>query len=315
MEQRTKENTREPNTGALSRTRIYTFELLMSVIGLLVTAFVVDYGIFSIFRQLTGPEGFEYGNSGFIVFIMAAMIVWLPVAVVFYLRTKGEIQATKTHTETMIHKVLVSLFMFVNIFAVIGALFYAIYMLLQVFVGANDESVNYFLRFILPGVLMALWHSWLFFAYSRVRFAPRKIFSIVLSAITIIVVVTLFLQTAIGMRAQAMDAKMVSDLALISQAITEEYNDDSQLPEELSTLKPMDLNFALSDYSYEKVDGGRYQLCAEFAVAASPGYRDFGLISDPGYVSSPNWSSHKAGEQCYKVKISGNNTYKFNSQQ
>lgn len=307
MKVKAKAESNKPLGGALLRTKIYSFELLMSIVGLLAIAYVVDYGLFSIFGKLTQASAPQYDSGDFITFLVAAMIVWLPVAVVFYLRVRGEISAERSRASETIYKILVSVFMFLNIIAAIGALFYVVYTLLQLAVGsADNSSANLFLRSITPGVLMALWHLWLFSAFSNNRAVSSKLFAIVVSVITVAVIVGLISLTASGIRAQVSDGNKEADLRELSQATAEYHRKQGELPDALSALELTKLNNELGEYSFKVISDKRYQLCANFEVDTSREYdewNDEAYYSSDTYRNYPVWNEHDAGEFCYHIDV------------
>ena len=288
-------------SGMLSRTKLYGFELFMATIGLLATAFVVDYGIFSLFRHFSQDLAGYQGNDQVAIFLVAALIVWLPVATFFYLRVRGELQASPNNVYTKVHKVVMSIYMVINTIIVIGALFYTVYASLELFIGTNPGSTNPFMRQILPGLLMAIWHGWMLIAFTRVRLVTRRMFPASFTIITIIVVLLLFAVKVGGIRAQAIDQQRESDLSAIQDAVNRYYNETGLLPSNLEALEAPKLQNNLDDYTYSKTSEVGFKLCAEFLLNTTGSQLEYGVYSSGGYTEYPVWSDHISGTQCYKI--------------
>ena len=193
--------------------------------------------------------------------------------------------------------------MVINTVVAIGALFYAVYVLLGVAVGTTTGNTNPIIRQIAPAVLMALWHGWMLFAFTKSRLATRRAFPISYGAVAVLVTLMLFAFTIGGIRSQALDQQRESDVASIHAEINRFYRDEKRLPLSLDDIAADNLNNKVNDYDYRKGDDKRYQLCTEFIDDTTGMNRDY----DPydytydNYANYPIWSSHKSGEYCYKI--------------
>lgn len=296
----------------LNYTGIYGFELLMATFGLTVAAVVIDYGMFAFFNHLRSSEN-SYAVSAlgeFSIWIVVAMLVWLPLALVFYLRTRGQLVAEPTRRQAVIHKLLVSLFQFVNVITIIGAVFGLLYSLLRPLItgSGGEEFLDSLIRVSLPALGVAAVHSWLLFAYSRSTRVTRRLFAMVFSIVGIIVMVCL-LVTSVGMvRAQALDLKKEQDLSVISTAISDYDSSKNALPKRLDdlTIDEDKLKLPLDEYSYTIQSSNRYELCTRFAAT-----KNFsGKKADSTYNYYANFDSHDKGNYCFKLQTS---YFDFNS--
>ena len=301
MSKQLKRKTKKATSGILSGTKLYGFELFMATVGLLAMAFVVDYGLFSLFRHFLNDVSSYQGSDDVVIFLVAAMLVWLPIATIFYLRSRGEAQSSPEHVSTKVHKVLVSVYMVVNTVVAIGALLYAVYALLELVVGTAQTSTNPVLRQVLPSLLMALWHGGLLFAFTKRSMARRRVFPISYAVVTVTVILALFIVTVGGVRASALDQKRTSDLSSIQNAIDLYEEEAGRLPISLEDVEVSKLNNGISEYSYRTKGATKYELCSEFLTNTVVPNRENGTY-ERGYANYPAWGDHKAGLYCYKVK-------------
>ena len=266
----------------LSQTKLYGFELFMAAFGLTVAAIVIDYGLFAFFNYLMSEGSAEgYIGEGSLV-IVAAMVIWLPLALLFYLRSRGEQTRNAKRTSSTLHKVMVSILLFVNILLAAGAAFAAVYSLFQIAIGADMTPGEMLMRVTVPALLMALLHAWVCFAFSSVRFAGRRVFAMSFLGIGVVVMAALLLVSFGTVRAAAMDDHREDDLRLISDAIRDDYRNSRQLPSSLADLdfEADDLRFDVDDYYYDRKSLGRYELCADFAADTSDDYTRYDDVEE-----------------------------------
>lgn len=285
-----------------SHTSMYGFELFMASFGLTVAAVVIDYGLFAFFNYI---KGFGADDTQQIVgqvslWIVAAMLVWLPLAVGFYLRARGEQASNPERKTRRLHKIVVSVFLFANILILAGAFFTVLYTIIQLLVGSFDMAVaDVLLRLTLPALLVAILHGWLLFAFSNVEFARRKVFAIVFVVIGLVVMTGLSIASFGSVRGAAEDNRRERDLTTISNELRDYYSDRQSLPDDLDDLKLSDSKLMLStdNYTYDRQLGARYELCTDFVTDTQTD----SSYSDDNYVPYGNFSSHDKGRQCFKL--------------
>lgn len=288
----------------LSRTSIYGFELWMATFSLTTAAIVMDYGLFAFFNYLrgTGSAAQYVGQAS--IWIVAAMLVWLPVAAIFYLRVRGEAAHHEERTRSSLYKFLVSLSMFVNILIGLGLVLTAVYSLLQLAVGAGDSALDVVVRLVIPAILGALIHGAVFAAFSRGFKVPRKWFAIGFVAVGILVMIGLLVTSVGSVRGSVSDNKREADLSVLKTAISKYYNDKKSLPSLLSDISVSNLKMSASDYTYTKDSSTRYQLCTTFATSTTYGTSySYTTTSNDGYDTYPNFNSHDKGGVCFKVAV------------
>lgn len=289
-------------------TGMYGFELLMATFGLTTAAIVIDYGLFAFFNYVKGADaGYNAALFGeFSLWIVAAMLVWLPLAIVFYLRTRGQLAATPERRQSTLHKVLVSIYQFVNIIIAAGALFAVFYSLIRPLVnGAGGEEFgNILVRVTLPALLMIAVHGWALMAYGRSQRMTRKLFGMVFVGVGLLVMVGLLVASVGTIRGKAMDDKRESDLSKLSTAISSHYRSKRALPKALSDVDVDEskLNLSVDEYSYVRQGTYRYELCTKFATSTtSQAGKSSGI--DREYSSYPSFSYHDKGSHCFKIQV------------
>ena len=285
----------------LNHTGIYGFELLMATFGLTVAAIVIDYGLFAFFHYLKGAND-TYGSSvvgEFSLWIVAAMLVWLPLAIVFYLRTRGQMAVDTQRRQATLHKVLVSIYQFVNVLIGAGALFVFLYSLIRlaVNVDSGETAADVLVRVSLPALLMVGLHGWLLFAYAKSARITRKLFGLSMGIIGIVVMLGLLVTSVGAIRGQAIDRKKEADLSLLSSAIASHSRSKGALPRSLDqlTIDKDRLELPLSDYTYRTTGAGRYELCTTFETAKNTS----GIEKE--YAAYASFTSHQKGTQCFKL--------------
>ena len=300
----------------LDRTGIYGFELLMATFGLTVAAIVIDYGFFAFFSYVIGVEGRSVSANAFVgefsLWIVAAMLVWVPLALVFYMRTRGQLAANPAQGQTGLHKVLVSLYLFVNTIIAAGALFAFLYVLIRLAVGVEDAKVGEVIgRIALPALLVVILHLGMLSAYMTSRKVTRKTFGLSFAIVAAVVMLALLVSSVGSIRGVAMDDKKQSDLRVISDKIRLYNTDKRSLPNSLAdvAIPDRELKLSLDTYRYEKKGTNKYELCANFATESDA---NVSVISDAtstgdGYTAYPSFTKHDKGEQCFKIRVYGFN--------
>ncbi len=295
--------------GYLTGTSMYGFELLMAVFGLTTAAIVIDYGLFAFFNYVKeSGAGYSTAMFGeFSLWIVAAMLVWLPLAIVFYMRTRAELAAVPERRQSTLHKVLISIYLFVNFIIAAGALFAVFYSVIRLLVnGADGEEVgNVLVRVTVPALLMIGVHGWALLAYSRAQRMTRKVFAMVFAGVGVLVMVALLVASVGTIRGKAIDDKKERDLSVLSTAIKTQYTDKRSLPKSLDDVKvdTSKLNLSLDEYSYIRQGTNKYELCAKFNTSTMS-TTSKSSSSDDQYSSYPSFSYHDKGNHCFKVQVS-----------
>ncbi len=308
----------------LSHTKIHGLELFMALFGLITTAIVVDYGLFATFNYIKGVGNDATSFSEMTLWVIASMVIWIPLTVGFYLRSRGEHLLNPARKEQISYKALTITYMVINILAAVAAFFAAFYVAFRmlVMVGYNEsDAADQWVRVILPALIMVAVHVGMIFAFPRGNRPSRKFFSITFTSVSAVVMVALMFLSIGSIRSLAADNQAQSDLSKIHAAVRDYYNDKQNLPGDLSDLDIVDqaVKSRLNKYTYIRDSATKFQLCAEFnrdtldsgQTGVTPMVSDTSS-SDSGmsmeeyksiYYYGYDFSSHKKGRHCFEMNV------------
>lgn len=287
----------------------YGLELALSVVGLLMTTIVITYALYALVNYLKGidnPYAVQFLGE-FSLIIAASMIVWLPLAVVFYLRTRAELVRHPATNERLVHKLFVGFFLFSVVLTIAGVMFSVIYSLIRMAVGIDDQPGDTAIRVVLPGVLAAAVNIGLFWAYGRHEGLSRKLFAIIFGGVATVLTIALLAVSVTNVQGSSRDAQAASDLNAIQSQISTYYTNKQALPSSLSDLDTLssDVKGRIERYSYKKDSSVKYQLCAMFRTdTSSKGYPASAMYGDNGYTNYASFGTHGTGEKCFKLMTS-----------
>jgi competence protein ComGC len=245
----------------------------------------------------------------FSLWIIAAVLVWLPIAAVFYLRVRGQLDGDGGRRTTTAHKVIVSLYLFINIVLAAGALFAALYSLIRLAVGFDGLGVSDLLvRVVVPALCMVLVHVWMMTAYSPSRRISRKIFTGSILALSLLVTISLLAVSITTIRGQASDTKKEADLEVLRSEVNQYYSAHQTLPNDLDQLDIAQgqLKNKRSTYTYKVQSNRTYQLCADFARETADANLDYKTSTSSSssrdmYATYANFSQHPKGTHCFSL--------------
>ncbi|MFZ1812526.1 MAG: hypothetical protein WAU02_03350 [Candidatus Saccharimonadales bacterium] len=285
----------------------YGLELALSTLGLMVTAMVLTYGIYATVNYIKGidnPFAVRYLGE-FSLWVAASMIIWLPLAVVYYLRTRAEIDRHPATKERLVHKLFVGFFLFNIIIVIAAALFSVVYALIRIAVGIDDTVSDTLVRIVLPGILAAAVNIGLFWAYGKHQGLSRKAFALIVTGAGVLVTIVLLALSVTNVQAASRDEKASKDLSDIQSQITSYYSAKRSLPASLDNIEGLtaETKARLSRYDYKKETSTQYQLCATFATDTQKqqGYEAAASYSKDSYMSYADFSLHGTGEKCFKL--------------
>lgn len=285
-------------------TGLYGLELILATLGLIVTSGFLTFGIYALFNYMAGVDNSaQYFMGDFSIWLVAGMVAWLPLTVFFYLRTRGEVLNHPEREDVLLHKLIVGLYRFHFILLIVGTLFVSVYAAFRLLVDVDASVGDTMVRIVLPGVIAAMVNAGLVMAYNRSQKPSRKLFTILLTAVSLIIMITLLIVSVSYVRSRSADNRTVNDLAAIETTIGSYASaKDGELPNSLTQLDDLskDIKDRLEDYSYTKVSRSRYQICAKFTNdTMSEAYKNY---NDDDYTSFGNYSVHPKGEHCFKLE-------------
>lgn len=299
----------EPKTGFLQRTNIYGFELFMALFGLVATLVAIDYSIFLLLNFLSDNRNPSFALNEFTIFVVAAVIVWLPITLIFYLRSRAELERNSSYAQSPLHKVLLSIYYFMVLFGAAILLFAAIFTLIRLAVTPDQSVGEQLLRFVLPALLGVAVHVGMMFAYPKSKRPSRKAFALVFGIGTAALSFLLFALTANAIRISKQDANTINDLNAIESALATYNAEHKNLPQTMQELKfqPSDISSRLNRYEYKKIDAEKHELCATFVTDTLSRYNEIlptpsdSYMAKDGYMPYANFYQHPHGYSCFKI--------------
>lgn len=292
-----------------SGTSLYGFELVVAVIGLLVTIGVLIYGIYALSNYLVGIDSSSTRQftGELSVWLMATMIVWLPLTLFFYVRSRAEVTVNPKRETTLFHKFVIGAYRFVLLMGVIGLLFSVVYLTIRLLIGIEDNASDIALRMIVPGLVSAFVAGGSMVAFNRSHVPAHSLFSLLLSGVSVVVIVAVLAVSIGSIRDDAKDSRTVNDLSAIQSQINEYYVNKQTVPDNLQQLSGLtkEVNARLGEYQYTYKSANHYELCADFLtdVSDNRGYA-VPVSSDSSYTYYPNFYGHGKGRQCYNLSAS-----------
>lgn len=290
----------------LRRSNYYLLEFIIALIGVSVSLFFFDQALFSLMQYFKGEElsGF-LANSVF--FIASVALVWLPLTIIFYKRSRHEEINRPEVASTKLRRFFLYVFMIIMLFAAAGFSVAALYSVFQMIFGI--ESFNdLFVQLTLPAIFAAALHAAVFWSFLKKPSQKGiKEFVFGFSSIGLALVILLVLAAGVQARGSLIDEKISEDLSYINDEVQNYYSENRSLPDDLNELS---LDSAVKDragsygYVYEKQRARSFGLCAEFKTESKTG------SSRPNFsYSSPQFDIHGKGKECFDLKVSGSNYY------
>ncbi len=282
----------------------YGLELSLATIGLIATSIITTYGIYALVNYLKGidtPAGTQFMGE-FSLWVAATMLVWLPLGLVYYLRTRAETTRHTATEERWVHKLFVSVFLFQLVMLIAAIVFSIVYALLRIVVGIDDQAGDTAVRVVVPGLLAIAFNLGLFWAYSKHNRLSRTRFAGIVGVISLVVTLVLLGVSVTHVQGTSYDAKASADLYKLESKVSAYYTSKYNLPSSLSDLDGLDdsVKGRLDRYTYKKEARNRYQLCATFKTDTQ---KDSYIATtrDNEYSTYASFGIHGTGEKCFKL--------------
>lgn len=293
----------------LNRTGLFGFELFMALFGLVTTLVVVDYGVFALFNysnnaRVNADSAPFLGES--IIWIVTALFVWLPVTIVFYLRSRSEAEQKPARSSSVLYKVLTSIYYFCVIVGAIILVFLAIYSLVSGSTTPDVSMKDVLMKSAVPALLAVAIHVGMMFAYTKSNRPPRLVFASLYGGFVAVLAVVLLVISIGFTRSLKQDELTVSDLGIVNTAIIDHYYVNKKIPTDLSQISIINnkLKARLGQYEYTPVDEKRYQLCANFLTDSRSdnymGSQAYPLAYED-YAPYQSFYWHDKGRVCFKL--------------
>lgn len=299
--------------GWLSRTgHMFCFEQFMALGSLLVVGFSLSIAWFGLFNLIKPNSDYQSVSTTLATWLLVVMIVWLPVAAFFFLRYRGQAEATPELGRSRLARFFGAAYLVITIVSAIGFVFAAIFALINSAANLDQSVSDMVVKVSVPALLSALVMAGLATAVMRPgKWLSRGKFMLGLSVLGLAVTLTIFIWAVAANRGYAADNQAMNDIQAIHTQMEEYYTNNQTLPASLNQLSdlPNDVQGRLGDYQYLPGSGARYQLCTDFNHADK-------YYSSSSY--SPDYSSyvdyyHPAGNHCFKL-LAGYEATPFDSQ-
>lgn len=299
----------------LDHTTQFGFEYFMTLFSVLVTSTFVVYALFVIANYVIGFNN-SYGSrtiGEIALWVAAAMMVWLPVTLVFYLRSQATIERVPEVKHKTLPRVLTSIFLFFTITTAIVLAFVTIITLLRTLVGIDESSNDILGQVALPAFLSAVLFGWISAYWFRPGLHSRRKFAFIFSVVSLVALVTVLILSIGSMRGYAQDQKINNVLTVVSAKISQEYRRNSSLPNDLKTLPDLDekTRNSLPHIEYIAEKNGKYQLCSTFATDTLDDR--YATIGNNDYSSYHSFSTHDKGKYCFKMMAGSPYEYHYDS--
>ena len=151
-----------------------------------------------------------------------------------------------------------------------------------------------------------------FYHIRAIKLLNLRTFSGIYALLTVLAIILFTFLPAGRIREAVHDAGLISDLDKIVTEIETYVEDNGQLPDELSDLKPKDLNFSLNTYSYTQKKSGssswssrntlEYEICA----------KGFKTDTSENSYGSSSFYYHGKGEECFDQYAYGSSDPVYN---
>lgn len=283
----------------MTRCKYYMLEFLLAMVAILVSAFVLDRTLFALGHYIA-DKGSNAAYDEMNLMVVALGLVWLPVAILFFKRSRHEEINRPEVASTKLRRFFLYSFMLIVAVSALSFKVAAIYSLLQIAFGAAEVG-DTLIATTVPALLAAWVHAYVFWTFMKsVNAARIKQFTTFFGGVGLILVLVLFAVTAVQARGALVDEKITDDLTTINQKVNERYGQTGNLPEKLDELgldKDVTSRISKHNYTYEKKGDRNYTLCADFKSESKGDGKARIMI----YPPVPDFSAHKKGKHCFDL--------------
>lgn len=271
----------------------------MALGSLLVVGFSLSVAWFALFNLIKPSEGYQSVSTTLATWLLAVMIVWLPVAAFFFLRYRAQAQLAPELNTSRLARFFSAVYLVVTIVATIGFVFAAIFALINSAANVDQSVGNTVVKVTVPALLSALVMAGLALAVTRPgRLLSRGKFMLDLSVLGLAVTLAIFIWSVTANHGYAADSQKVSDIRVLSGQINQYYTSNRSLPTSLNQLGSLSdgVQNRLGDYTYLPHTLGKYELCATFEHES-----EYYYASTSNNYSDYVADNHPAGYFCFNL--------------
>lgn len=295
-----------PQKKFLSSMSIYPLEMAIAMITMVILASMLSWGLFSLCKYFYDQSNVSLGY--FSLWMAASAIVWLPVAFIFYVRSRGYMNVHPEVVNSPVQRTFVIIYQVVMILTIIGFSFTAIYAFLTGIVQTSDMGKT-LIGMALPAALSAAIFGGAFIAFFRNPVTSRKVYGLTMLVISLLIVLPVIIYSIIALRSVNVDGNRVDDLQSLRDATRDYYAKNDKLPESLDVIvreENVKLKNAQSEYKYTKKEKANYELCTNFVSNTT----DNSSRSHRS-IYGDDFSQHGTGEQCFKQTAGYYSNYNY----
>ena len=297
-------------TRFLDSVSVYGLEFAVAMITLIISVSVLSFATFALCNYFAYDD-VGSGRGYFALWSSASTIVWVPVALIFYLRSRAYIGRHPEVSDNPVQRVFTIIYQVTMILTIISFAVAAVYAALTSLVRPEDTK-DVLLAVALPSAISALLFSGALVAFFRRPVVRRRTFAILFLLVSALIIIPTIVVSILTLRAQAVDELKSQDLGVINAAVESFDRENDKTPANIAELKSYidegEVRDRLNRYRYERVDDTRYRLCATFS--ADSRYTS-SRISESEYRTYANFNSYQAGETCYKLRTSYSSVYDY----
>ena len=294
----------------LSKTGIYGLEFAVAMITTIIVLSVLSIGVFALCGYFYGENNSITGQVA--LWSAASTIVWLPVAYIFYMRSRAYMERNPNVVVSGSQRGVVVVYQVIMLLSAILFAFSAVYSALNAFVDAVDMS-KVLVTSSLPALISALLFGSGFVAFFKHPVVSRKTFGTYLIVVSLLIVIPVIAFSMVLLRGANQDKQRSADLNSLQSAVSSTYRDNDKLPANLDGVQDSvdrELRYPLSDYEYKVLSSTSYEICTDFLTDTKDG--------NQSSISGKNVYSHERGRQCYTDYVTPsrtNNIYRYDSYQ
>ena len=241
-----------------------------------------------------------YFDQGALKFGIASVFILTPVFLTVSAWLHHYYKQDRLDHKSGVHRWLTYLMLFVSALVIIGRLIYQLFRFLD-----GDYAIAVILKTLVIFAIAGGIFGYYIYDLIRKDFSKRSIVSLVVFILVIVVTLTavvggfFVIDSPQVAQAKKYDQQRVDDLYNLSSMITDYYQQNEKLPDDLSAEKFARLKDPQTDQVYEyKVLGEKeYELCATFSLAVDLNDREY------YYGGNKDWSFYKEGYQCFSTRV------------
>lgn len=255
-------------------------------------------------------EGYYYNMSQSISWPVAALIIVFPILILLMWFLEREYKNNPEDRNTVIHKLLTYVTLFVAGVVVAGDLVTVLYY----FLDGQELTTGFLLKvLVLLVVSVGLFTYYLSDVRGTLTSKSRKVWRVVSGVIILCSIIWGFvvLGSPATQRMYKRDIQKMNNLQEINNYVTSFYSMNGALPINLNDVSTLGYVPTLTDsqtgkpYEYIRKDALSYSLCAEFNKASDPRIDKINS-SQAIYPYGSVFGSHSAGRHCFDQKINPN---------